>query len=154
MRVAGGCMGIAVSSGLHRRYARRHNVGMIPKSRPRIKETGDETRQDSVEWAGMTIAYGWCRSRRRTLGITVRPDRSVSVRVPMRTQLKEIRSFVMSRAEWVLKVWNKLDTGPTRRQEYGRGALFIYRGDAYPQLPAHNQSSIKQLSIKLLLTTY
>lgn len=105
---------------------------MIPKSSPHRKETGDETRYDSVERAGMTIGYSWCRSRRRTLGITVRPDKSVSVRVPLRTPLKEVRSFVMDRAEWVLKVWNKLDAGPVRRQqEYGRGALFMYRGDAY-----------------------
>ncbi len=130
--LAGIYMSIAVILGLQSRYAYRHNVGMIPKSRPPIKETGDETRQDSVEWAGMTIAYSWCHSRRRTLGITVRPDRSVSVRVPMRTPLKVIRSFVTSKAEWVLKVWHKLDAEPVRRQqEYGRGALFIYRGDAY-----------------------
>lgn len=132
MRAAGVCMGSAVISGLHRRSARRHNVGMIPKSRPPIKETDGETRHDSVQWAGTTIAYSWCRSRRRTLGITVRPDKSVSVRVPLRTPLEEIRSFVMDRAEWVLKVWRKLDAGPVRReQDYGRGAMFMYRGDAY-----------------------
>lgn len=117
--------------GLHRRCARHHNAGMIPKSMPHRKETSDEARHDSVQWAGMTIAYSWCRSRRRTLGITVRPDKSVSVRVPLRTPLKEIRSFVMGRAEWVLKVWRKLDAGPVRRQqEYGRGAMFMYRGEA------------------------
>lgn len=113
--------------GLHSRYARHHNVGMIPR-----KETDGETRYDSVVWAGMTIAYSWCRSRRRTLGITVRPDKSVSVRVPLRTSLKEIRSFVTDRAEWVLKVWSRQDAGPIRQQqEYGRGALLMYRGDAY-----------------------
>jgi predicted metal-dependent hydrolase len=125
-------MKITVILGLHERYAHHHNVSMIQKSKPHMKETSDETRYDSVEWAGMTIVYSWCHSRRRTLGITVRPDKSVSVRVPLRTPLKEIRSFVMSRAEWVLKVWNKLDAGPARRrQEYGRGAVFLYRGDAY-----------------------
>ena len=91
---------------------------------------GDDIRQDSVEWAGVTIAYNWCHSRRRTLGITVRPDKSVSVRVPLRTPLKVIRGFVSGRADWVLKIWSKLDGRPVRQeQEYGSGALFAFRGE-------------------------
>lgn len=91
-----------------------------------------EIRNDSVEWGGVTIPFSWCHSRRRTLGITIRPDRSVSVRVPMRTPLREIRAFVTGRGEWILKVWEKLAAGPPRQQqEYGRGALFMYRGEAY-----------------------
>ena len=91
-----------------------------------------EIRNDSVECGGVTIPYSWCHSRRRTLGITVRPDRSVSVRVPMRTPLREIRSFVTGRGEWVLKIWKKLDAVPPRQQqEYGRGSLLMYQGEAY-----------------------
>ena len=91
---------------------------------------GDEVKYDSVEWGGVTIAYSWCHSRRRTLGITVRPDKSVSVRVPLRTPVKEIRTFVTSRAEWVVKVWKKLNARPTGHlQEYGRGAVFMYQGE-------------------------
>lgn len=88
-----------------------------------------ELKCDSIHWSGTAIDYSWCHSRRRTLGITVRPDKSVSVRVPLRTSIKDIRKFVTSRAQWVLKVWKKLDTRPTtQQQDYGRGAVFTFQG--------------------------
>jgi predicted metal-dependent hydrolase len=95
-----------------------------------VAAKGDDIRHDAIVWAGGTIAYSWCHSRRRTLGITVRPDKSVSVRVPLRTPLKVIREFVSARAEWVLKIWKKQDTRPPRQQqEYDPGALFRFRGE-------------------------
>jgi len=93
--------------------------------------TNNDLKHDSVEYAGVTIPYSWCHSRRRTLGITVRPDKSVSVRVPMRTPLKDIKAFVTLRAEWVLKVWKKLNAKPTRQQDYGRGSVFMFQGEDY-----------------------
>lgn len=92
---------------------------------------GDEIRHDLIERAGVTIEYSWCHSRRRTLGITVRPDKSVSVRVPLRTPLKTIRGFVVRRADWVQKVWNNLDAEPVQSEQgYGRGSIFMYQGQA------------------------
>jgi len=97
-----------------------------------VSSRGDEIKFDSVEWGGTAISYTWCHSRRRTLGISVSRDNSVSVRVPLRTPLKEIRAFVASRAEWVQKVWKKQDSKPIQQQcDYGHGAVFMYRGDAY-----------------------
>ena len=93
---------------------------------------GEELKYDYVEWAGVTIAYSWCHSRRKTLGITIHPNKSVSVRVPLRTSLKAIREFVTVRAEWVLKVWKKLDAQPIQQQqEYGRGSVFMFQGKAF-----------------------
>jgi predicted metal-dependent hydrolase len=64
--------------------------------------------------------------------MTVSPDRSVSVRAPLRTPVKEIRAFVAQRGEWVVKVWKKLDAQPPRQlQEYGRGAVFMFQGSAF-----------------------
>jgi len=97
-----------------------------------VASSSEENRQDSVEWEGVVIAYSWCRSRRRTLGITVRPDRSIAVRVPLRTPVREIRAFVSRRAKWVLKVWERQDAGPGRQeQDYCSGALFMYQGHAF-----------------------
>jgi predicted metal-dependent hydrolase len=97
-----------------------------------VASKGDDVTYDSVECLGITIDYSWCRSRRKTLGITVRPDKSVAVRVPMRTPLKDIRTFAQQRADWVLRVWKKLETRTIRQQQdYGRGAVFIYRGEPY-----------------------
>lgn len=92
----------------------------------------DTAKHDSVEWSGVTIAYRWCHSRRKTLGITIRPDKSISVRVPPRTTVSEIRRFVTQRAEWVLKTWKKLDSRPIKpEQDYGRGAIFRYQGEPF-----------------------
>lgn len=97
-----------------------------------MKSRGDEIKYDTVACGGAAISYGWCHSHRKTLGITVRPDKSVSVRVPLRTSVKDIRSFVASRAEWVLTEWKKLDAQPTQKpQDFGRGAVFMYQGNAY-----------------------
>jgi predicted metal-dependent hydrolase len=63
--------------------------------------------------------------------MTVRPDKSVAVRVPLRTPLKEVRAFVARRAEWVLKVWERQDARPVQQQQgYGSGSLFMFRGQA------------------------
>lgn len=92
----------------------------------------DDLKYDSIEWLGTAIAYNWYHSRRKTMGITVRPDKSVSVRVPQRTSIKMIRQFVTNRAEWVVKVWKKLDSRQTKPvQEYGRGAVFRYLGEEF-----------------------
>lgn len=93
---------------------------------------GNEIKNDSIVYAGVTIPYGWCHSRRKTLGISIRPDKAVSVRVPMRTPIKDIEAFVTSKAEWVLKIWKKLDTQPGKQQQnYSRGSVFMYQGKEF-----------------------
>jgi predicted metal-dependent hydrolase len=92
----------------------------------------DALKFDSVMVSGVTINYSWCHSPRKTLGIMVRPDKSVAVRVPLHTSAKDVRKFVQNKAEWVLKIWIKLDTRSTKaEQDYGRGAFFMYLGQAY-----------------------
>jgi predicted metal-dependent hydrolase len=104
----------------------------IGQSEVFVASRSDEIKHDSVEWSGVTITYRWCHSRRKSLGITVCPDKSLSVRVPLRTPIKEVRAFVTLRAEWVLKVWQKLDAKPCRQeQSYGSGAIFMYQGEEY-----------------------
>lgn len=115
---------------------------------------GDEIKHDSVEWAGVTIEYSWCHSRRRTLGITVRTDKLVSVRVPLRTPVKEIRKFVTQRADWVLKVWKKLDKLlPQHQQDYSRGAVFMYQGETIRLEFSKGPYQTVQLHDGLLLLT-
>lgn len=102
----------------------------------------------------MTIAYVWCHSRRRTLGITVRPDRSVSVRVPLRTPVKEVRAFVTRRAEWIIKVWKKMDARvPRQQQGYENGAKFMFQGSEYRlELEAGRCTSLQLRDGYLVLT--
>lgn len=97
-----------------------------------VASRDEHIRYDAVEWAGTTICYRWCHSRRKTLGITVRPDKTVSVRVPLRTPVKDVKAFVKSRAEWVVKVWRKLGAASNLQvQGYCRGAVFMLLGKAY-----------------------
>lgn len=106
-----------------RQFQQYLNELMTPKN--------DETKYDSVEYSNVTITYSWCHSRRKTLGITVNHDKSVSVRAPLRTPVKTIRTFVTNRAEWVVSVWRKLDTRQTKQhQDYSRGSSFMYQGNA------------------------
>ena len=85
--------------------------------------------EDMVEWDGTVIPYRYCHARRRTLGMTVRPDRSVSVRVPLRTPLAAIREFVARRGAWIIKVWARFDgNSPAPVQSFEKGAPLLYQG--------------------------
>ena len=116
---------------------------------------GNEIKHDSVVVsAGVSIDYSWCHTRRRTLGITVRADRLVLVRVPLRTPVKDVRKFVTSRAEWVLKVWKKLDKRlPQLQQYYSRGAEFMYLGETIRLEFSKGTDQTLQLHNGLLLLT-
>ena len=66
-----------------------------------------ESLPDLVTWNTSDIPYRYCRSRRRTLCITVYPDLSVLVRVPMRAKPEAIREFVLKHALWIIKTWRR-----------------------------------------------
>lgn len=95
-----------------------------------IKGDIASAREDVVVCDGVTISYRYCHSRRRTLGVTVRPDKSVNVRVPLRTPLYAIREFVTRQAPWIARTWEKIDSqAPAFVQSYANGAPFLFQGD-------------------------
>jgi len=64
--------------------------------------------------------------------MTVRPDKSVIVRVPLRTSLGDIREFVSRRAAWVVRAWREFDNRPPLpSQSYESGAAFFFQGQGY-----------------------
>ena len=66
------------------------------------------------------------------MGLTVRPDKSVAVRAPMRASLGDIRDFVSRRAQWIAKVWREFDSRPpVPCQRYENGATFLFQGRGY-----------------------
>ncbi len=80
----------------------------------------------------MVIPFLYGHSRRRTLGMTVRPDKSVIVRVPLRVSLGDIRDFVFRRAAWIARVWREFDSRtPAPPQSYDSGATFLFQGKGY-----------------------
>ena len=126
-------------------------AGLRVVKRGPVLSKGDEIKHDSVSSAGVSIDYSWCHTRRRTLGITVRDDKLVLVRVPLRTPVKEVRKFVTSRAEWVLKVWKKLDKRlPQYQQYYSRGVEFMYLGETIRLELSKGTDQTLQLHLSLI----
>lgn len=88
--------------------------------------------QETVVCNGVSITFLYCHSRRRTLGMTVGPDKSVRVRVPLRTPLHAIREFVARQAAWIARTREKIDRQPAAApQSYANGAIFLFRGGEY-----------------------
>jgi hypothetical protein len=103
-------------------------------------------REDTVEWDGVAIPYRYCHSRRRSLGMTIRPDKSVSVRVPLRISLAAIREFVSRRGAWIVKIWERFDNdSPAPVQSYGDGAFFLFQGVQYRLALEHGDAASVQV---------
>ncbi|NVN89242.1 MAG: M48 family metallopeptidase [Desulfuromonadales bacterium] len=103
---------------------------------------------DGVVFNGVVIPFSYCRSRRKTLGMTVRPDKLVMVRAPLRTPLGQIRDFVARKGAWIIKVWQRFDSLPPKStQSYGRDASILFQGRKYPlriQLGAREAVSLHE----------
>ena len=52
--------------------------------------------------------YQLIRSKRKTLGISIKPDGSIIVRAPLRTSDAEVRKFVAANREWIDKHLKKV----------------------------------------------
>jgi len=61
-------------------------------------------KSDTVVHDGVAIPYSYCRSRRKTLEVTVRPDGTVSVRAPLRATVADMRDFVSRKGPWIARV--------------------------------------------------
>ena len=90
-------------------------------------------REDRVVSGDMTVCYRYCYSpRRKTLGLTVKPDLTVAVRVPLGTSIDTIRDFVGRQAAWIAKVRLRLQSrAPKEPQQYLHGAMIPFQGIEY-----------------------
>lgn len=109
-----------------------------------------ESLSDLVTWNTSDISYRYCRSRRRTLCITVYPDLSVLVRVPMRAKPEAIREFVLKHALWIIKTWRKLESRSVSKPpapQYTTGEMHAYLGRTYPlEVRSGDEASVAFLS--------
>lgn len=89
--------------------------------------------EDRVVSDDTTVSYRYCYSRRRrTLGLTVKPDLTVAVRVPPGTSIDTIRDFVGRQAAWIAKVRLRLQSRtPKEPQQYLHGAMIPFQGVEY-----------------------
>jgi predicted metal-dependent hydrolase len=99
----------------------------IPKKK--YIDAGTET----VASAEGEIVYALRRSRRRTVGISVHPDRSIVVRAPLRVSRETIRDFVRSHADWIERTRLRLAERPPKAAPpgYGSGETHRFLGQPY-----------------------
>jgi len=72
-------------------------------------------------------------SKRKTIGLIVEPDGSVTVRAPQRMSEKTIREFVEGHAKWVERKQAEIRTAiPEQSKQYRPGENFLYLGKIYP----------------------
>jgi len=96
----------------------------------------------SVRYGESTISYSLVRRPRRTLGITVHPDRSVIVSAPEDAGLESIQALVLRRARWILRQQVDLARYEPRAtpRQYVSGESYRYLGRQY-QLKVIGNSS-------------
>jgi predicted metal-dependent hydrolase len=98
------------------------------------------------------IRYNVILSRRRSISIIVRPDKSVTVRAPLRTSLKSIERFVQSKSVWIQK---HLNNNPgiklaSNDKKYIDGDLFLYLGKEYKLQKIESSQQIVKFNGELL----
>lgn len=87
----------------------------------------------SVEYENKKIHFELKYSSRKTLGITVHPDLSVSVTAPMGTDIETVKRLVRKRAPWILKqqFFFSHSLPPVPPKRYISGEIFRYMGRRY-----------------------
>jgi predicted metal-dependent hydrolase len=70
-------------------------------------------------------------SRRRTISISVSPDKEVTVRAPLSASLNTIEKFVNSRSQWVLKHLDNYNSHTRLNGLIADGEKLLFRGKEY-----------------------
>jgi hypothetical protein len=88
--------------------------------------------EDFITSEGIQIRYLYRTSNRRTLGICVRSDLSVTVTAPRGTTAQQIKDFVRQRASWIVKASKSLEQRPKRPvHSYESGEVHHFVGIQY-----------------------
>lgn len=75
------------------------------------------------------IRYDIVRSRRRSLGIEIKPDGRVLLRAPVRASEAKIEGLVRNKAQWILRHLERIASCPPRR--FADGEMFLYSGNEF-----------------------
>lgn len=59
--------------------------------------------QDQIQYGKTSIAYELDFADRKTLGISVHPDKTVHVSAPMDTSIEKVKQKVYSKADWIIR---------------------------------------------------
>ena len=88
---------------------------------------------DSIIYGSSRIEYEIKYVQRKTLGITVHPDGSVTLKAPVDATLEDIQKKVHRRAAWILRQKRYFESfgTPTTERRYVSGESHLYLGRQY-----------------------
>ena len=98
------------------------------------------------------IKYNVILSRRRSMSIIVRPDKSVTVRAPLKTSLKSIERFIHSKSDWIYK---HLNSKPgiklaNNHKKHLDGEVFLFLGKEFKLFRIASDEHYVKLSENLI----
>ena len=65
-----------------------------------------------------SFSYTIVKSRRRTLAAEVRPDGSVTIRVPLAAGKKDVERFLTEKSDWIAKHVKAAQSGSVLRRNF------------------------------------
>src|SRR6056297_313195 len=91
------------------------------------------TTKYSIQYEDKMLTCNLIRSDRKTIEISVHPDKSVLVRAPRRISRKELDKVLKKRAEWIIKKLCYFETFEfqNRTKKYIEGEEHLYLGRQY-----------------------
>ncbi len=86
-----------------------------------------------VVWDKYLIKYSVSYKARKSLGISVMPDKSVCVQAPIDSAKEEIEKRIIKRAKWIVNQWRYFDSfgEATAERRYISGESHYYLGRQY-----------------------
>ena len=89
--------------------------------------------KDSILYGSSLIEYEIGYAQRKTLGITVHPDGSVTLKAPIDATPEDIQKKVRHRAAWILRQKRYFESfgTPTTERQYINGESHLYLGRQY-----------------------
>ncbi|MGM0499063.1 MAG: M48 family metallopeptidase [Bacillota bacterium] len=90
------------------------------------------------------------RSNRKTIGIIVNADQELTVRSPKKTSIRQIKSLLSKKEDWIIKKLSKLSEikAPPSAKEFISGDNFLYLGKEY-RLKLITEPNLKQFKVEL-----
>lgn len=95
----------------------------------------DQRESLHIQYGTTKIPFQLIYRKRKTLSISVTPDKVVTVTAPLSARFEKILQTIEKRAGWICKQIRKFEIYeeklPTRRLEYVSGETFFYKGRKY-----------------------
>ncbi|MDW5289151.1 SprT family zinc-dependent metalloprotease [Formosa sp. PL04] len=110
----------------------------------------------SLKYGPEEIVYTLYFRERKTLGITVNPDRTTEVNAPIGSSIKKIEEKIHKRAAWILKQQDHFLSFEPREtaRKFVSGESHLYLGRQYQlQLITSNEEKVKHIGGKIEVRT-